>query len=217
VANSPRSKPYSQFPRDNNLGSSSLQALDWVVTQMNQLIGQGQVPPAQSLASFGPNVINPGSAQIISQGSRTSSITTAIGYEASPTGVTFYWDGSHSTQPFQIFRDDGTVFGPSITGSGLAVSGLTGSTQYYFYPYFDETLQIISFATVAGVAVGTPALAFTAQNNLAAQQQILRNRIPLAALLVSTGLTTPASGTMTSTGGSGGAASGIGGNGKVLR
>jgi hypothetical protein len=186
------------------------------LTQLNQLMGQGSVPPSQSLQSFGANVINPTTSQIISAGSRTSAIATAIGYVVQPTTISFYWDGSHGTQPFKIYRDDGTVFGPFITGSPVTVTGLVANTPYFFYPYWDENLQLIQFATVAGVGVGTPAIAFTAQNNLAAQQQILRNRISLGALLASTGVTTPNVGTITASGGSGGAGTGIGGNGKYL-
>ena len=213
----PRSKPYSQFPHDPALGAQSRQCLDWVVTQLNQLIGQGNVPPDSSLKSFGTNVIDPTSAQIVSAGSRTSALATSIGTVATPTTITFYWDGSNGTVPFQIYRDDGTVFGPFITDSGLPVSGLSGTTLYFFYPYFDETIQRIKFASVAGVAVGTPAIAFTQQNPLAAQQQILRTRMPLAALLSSTGVTTPGGGSTTGTGGSGGSGSGVGGNGKYSR
>jgi hypothetical protein len=217
VPNNPRSKPWTQFPLDQALKSPTQQCLQYMLTQLNQLIGQGQVPPAQSLASFGTNVINPTSAQIISAGSRTSAIATGIGYVVTPTGISFYWDGSNGTQPFQLFRDDNSIFGPFITGSPQVVSGLSASTLYYFYPYFSEAQQLIQFATLAGVSVGTPAIAFTAQNNLAAQQQILRGNIPLAALLSSQGVTTPGSGSTVASGGSGGAGSGIGGNGRYIR
>ncbi len=191
-------------------------ALDWVITQLNQLIGQGTVPPSQSLASFGPNIIDPTTAQIISKGSRTAALATGISVVMTTTTATFYWDGTNSSQPFQIFRDDASVFGPFITGSGLVCTGLTANTNYFFYPYFDETLQRIAFADVPGVSVGTPAIAFTAQNNLAAQQQILRGRIALGMLGNSTGVTTPNAGSNTQKLGSGGSGTGIGGNGKFL-
>jgi hypothetical protein len=199
------------------MGDQAKQCLDYILTQINQMQGQGNVPPSQGIGTFGPNIINPTSAQIISAGSRTSAIATGITYKVQPTTIQFFWDGSNTSQPFQIFRDDNTVFGPFITDSGLIVTGLVANTPYFFYPYFDETLIRIKFATVAGVAVGSPAIAYTVQNNLAAQQQILRNRIPLAALLASTGVTTPNAGTTTAFGGSGGASSGVGGNGRLLR
>jgi hypothetical protein len=215
--NSPRSKPYSQFPRGSGItDNGQLSALDWVVTQLNQLIGQGQVPPSQSLATFGPNIINPTTAQIISAGSRVSAIATAITYVATTTGISFYWDGTNGSQPFQLFRDDTSIVGPTIVGSPHVVTGLSASTLYYFYPYWSESLQLIQFGTVAGVSVGNPAIAFTAKNNLAAQQQILRGNVPLAALLSSAGVTTPGTGSTSASGGSGGSGSGIGGNGRVI-
>ena len=210
----PRSKPWSQFPHEPNLSSSGRQCMDWVVTQLNQLIGQGNVPPDQSLASFGTNVIDPTTAQIISKGSRTAALATGIQAVLTTSSAAFYWDGSNGSVPFQIRRDDGSTFGPFITDSGLTVGGLTPNTLYFFYPYFDEAVQRIKFVTVAGVAVGTPALAFTAQSIDAAHQQILRGRMPLAALLSSNGVTTTGAGTITVRGGSGGAGSGLGGNGK---
>ena len=212
-----RSRLPNQFPRDPALGSESLTALDAMLVQINTLLGQGAVPPGPSLGAFGPSVIDPTGSQITSGGSRTSSICTGIQAVMTTTSATFYWDGSNSSQPFQIFRDDSTIFGPFITGSGLVVSSLSPSTTYFFYPYFDEGRQLIEFATVAGVSVGSPAIAFTSQNNLAAQQQILRNRIPLAFILSSTGAATPASGSSNVFGGSGGGASGIGGTGRYVR
>ena len=212
MANSPRSKPYSQFPYDSALGDQSKQALDWIVTQLNQLIGMASVPPSQSLQSFGTNVIDPTSAQIVSAGSRASSITTSIAYVVQPTVITFYWDGTNGSQPFQIYRDDNTIFGPFITGSPFQVTGLTANTQYFFYPYWDETLQRIQFATLAGVSVGNPAIAFTAKNVLAAQQQILRGRLTLGTTVATSGVTTPNAGsTPGSAGGGGGGGGGFGG------
>lgn len=198
------------------MGAQSKQCLDYILTQLNQLIGQANVPPSQSLATFGSNVIDPTSAQIVSAGSRVAAIATGIAYVVQPTQIAFYWDGTNTSQPFKLYRDDGTVFGPFITGSPVTVTGLAANTLYFFYPYWNETVQLIQFATVAGVAVGNPAIAFTARNNLAAQAQILRNRIPLAALLSSNGVTTPNAGSTTASGGSGGSGSGLGGNGKIL-
>jgi hypothetical protein len=211
-----KSRLPNQFPRDQALGQEALSVLDQVLVQVNTLLGSGTPPPGSGLQAFGPNIIDPTSAQISSAGSRTSAIATGIVAVMTTTTATFYWDGTHSSQPFKIYRDDNSVFGPFITGSGPAVTGLTASTTYFFYPYFDETLQRIAFATIAGVSVGNPAWAFTAQNNLAAQQQILRNRIPLAFILSSTGAATTGAGSNTVFGGSGGGGAGVGGNGRYL-
>jgi hypothetical protein len=214
MANNPRSKPYSQFPYDSALGDQSKQCLDWIVTQLNQLVGQANVPPSQSLASFGTNVIDPTSAQIISAGSRMSSITTGLAFVAHPTSISFYWDGTNGSQPFQIYRDDNSVFGPFITGSPFTITGLSANTTYFFYPYFDETVQQIKFATIAGVAVGNPAVAFTAKNILAAQQQILRGRLTLGTTAATSGITTPNAGSTPGTAGGGGGGGGGFGGGK---
>lgn len=211
---STKSRLPNQFPRDQNLGADSLQMLDSMLVQLNTLLGQGSVPPGSGLGAFGTNIIDPKSAQISSGGSRTSAICTGVQAVMTTTTATFYWDGSNGSQPFKIYRDDGTVFGPFITDSGLQVTGLSPSTTYYFYPYFDESIQRIKFATIAGVSIGSPSYAFTAQNNLAAQQQILRNHIPMAFILSSTGAATTGAGSTTVFGGSGGSASGVGGTGR---
>jgi hypothetical protein len=209
-----KSRLPNQFPRDQGFSAESLSTLDSMLVQLNTLLGQGSVPPGQGLGAFGPNIIDPTSAQVDTGGSRTSSFCTGIQAVMTTTTATVYWDGSNGSQPFKIYRDDGTVFGPFITDSGKQVTGLSPSTTYYFYPYWDETLQRIAFATVAGVSVGSPAIAFTSQNNLAVQQQILRNHIPLAFILSSTGAATTGAGTTTVFGGSGGGASGVGGTGR---
>lgn len=140
-----------------------------------------------------------------------SSISTPIQWIATTTSISFYWDGTNGSSFLRIGRDDGTVIGPTNNGSPVIVSNLTISTQYYFYPYWDEVQQKVIFATVQNVAVGIPALAFTVPNFLAAQQQILRGRIPLAILLAQTGVATPGAGTTSGTGGSGGGGAGAGG------
>jgi hypothetical protein len=154
--------------------------------------------------------IDPTTGQITSAGSRTSSITTNIQAVPASTSITFYWDGSHGSQVFRIGRDDGSIYGPNPAGSPFAIAGLSPSTTYFFYPYFDESLQAIRFGQVVGVSVGTPAVAFTVQNFLASQQQILRGRLPLMATAGTTGITTPASGTgATVAAGSGGGGGGL--------
>ena len=153
----PRSKPWSQFPYDPAMGDQSKQCLDWIITQLNQLIGQANVPPAQQIQAFGPNTIDPTGNQIISAGSRVSSITTNLIAVAARTVITIYWDGTNGSVPFQIYRDDGTVFGPFITDSPATITGLNATTTYFFYPYWDETVQRIKFVNIPGVSVGTPA------------------------------------------------------------
>lgn len=196
------------FPHDPAIGGQSRQALDWMITQLNQLIGQSSTPPNAGLASLNPNSINPSSSQVSSVGSRMFSVTTPLAQVAGTTLITFYWDGSNGSVPFQIYRDDGTRLGPLIQGSPFAVTGLTANTKYFFYFYWDEAVNQIKAVSVPGVSLGVPAVAFTAQNLVAAQQQFLRGRIPLANTYVSTGVSTTVAGTANGSGGSGGGSGG---------
>jgi len=211
-----KSRLPNQFPADESLSPQARHCLDQMLLALNTLIGQGSVPPGTSINAFGSSILNPIGAQMVTGGSRTSSITTPIIAVAQPTLINFYWDGTNTSQRFQVVRDDGSSFGPFITGSPLTVTGLVASTKYFFYFYFDENLQQIQAATVTGVSVGSPPIAFTSKNLLAAQQQFLKNRIPLALLLSTTGVTTPATGSTTVSGGSGGGAAGGGGAGNLL-
>jgi hypothetical protein len=210
----PKGKPYTQFPMDHSLGDQSKQALDWIVTTVNQLVGLANAPTTQGVNSLSVQTVDPTLNTITSLGSRMNSVATPITFDAGgggSTSITFYWDGTHSSQAFTIYRDDGSSYGPIIRGSPLTVTGLVAATTYYFYPYFDENLQQIEFASTTG-ATGTPAIAYLAQSALASQQQILRNRIPLALLLASTGALL---GSGSGSGGSGGGGGGGGGGGRL--
>src|SRR5262249_20138715 len=153
---------------------------------VNALSGRGIPPAGQGIQALSQNNIDPTTGQINSAGSRVSSVTTAVGFVASTTSaavatVAFYWGGANGSAGFKIGRDDGSVYGPSRAGSPLVVTALPASasqtTTYYFYPYFDESLQKIVFASVPGVSKGVPPVAFAAQNFKAAQQQIMRGHI----------------------------------------
>ena len=203
----PRSKPWSQFPHDPNLGGQSKQCLDYMLTQLNQLLGQANVPPASSAYSFGPDIINPTTAQFISLGGRPSSVTTAITYNAAGTSITFYWDGTNSSQELTIYRDDDTVVGPTIVGSPFLVTGLVAATRYFFYPYWDDINKLVRFVTIPNVSVGSPPVAFPAYNIKAQQIQILREHIPLASIVGTSGIVA-GSGPGSAGGGGGGGRSG---------
>ena len=201
-------KPFSSAPREYDSTWA-----DQVQSAINQLIGQQQNPTLQKgFPALNVPSVDPTTAQIPSRGNRMSSITTPIQWVATTTTISFYWDGTNGSQFLRIGRDDGTIVGPNNNGSPIIVTGLSLSTTYYFYPYWDEIQQKVLFATVPHVSVGTPPIAFLAPNFLAAQQQILRNRIQLAILLAQTGVATPGTGTTSGTGGSGGGGAGAGGN-----
>lgn len=197
-------KPWSSAPREFDPAHA-----DWVTSALNTLIGQANVPQSSGFPSLVVPTVDPTTSQIPSKGSRMSSVATPITFTFTATSVSFFWDGTNGSQFLRIGRDDGTVVGPTNNGSPVTVTGLTTNT-YYFYPYWDEVLQKVVFATVQNVAVGNPPIAFLNQNFLAAQQQILRNRIPLGLLLVQTGVTLTG-GAGSGTGGSGGGGAGSGG------
>ncbi|MFZ3214895.1 MAG: Hint domain-containing protein, partial [Candidatus Acidiferrales bacterium] len=88
----------------------------------------------------------------------------------------------------------------------LTVSGLTAGTTYYFYPYWDDSALALAWVGGLGSSAGSPANAFTAKTNAAAQQQSLQGLIPLSQGAMIAATTTSGSG-----GGSGG------GSGSCLR
>ena len=196
-------------PFEQNVGQDTNAFLVWAQSALNQLINFKNAPPSQGLQSLQNNIVNPSTSQVQSIGSRTSSVTTAITFTFTATAASFFWDGSNGSVALQIGRDDGTLVGPIVAGSGLTVTGLTTNT-YRFYPYWDENLGQVVFDSNSA-AVGTPPYAFLNPNLLAAQQQILRGHIPLGILLVTTGVTLTG-GTGSGSGGSGGGGAGAGGN-----
>lgn len=202
-------KPYGQRPFDPGWADQSNNWGDWVTSALNQLIGQNKVPPAKGFPSLSVPVVDPTSNQITSAGNRVASIITDIIFVASSTSVQFFWDGTNGSQVFRIARDDGSVY-TNPAGSGLLCTGLSPSTLYFFYPYFNEAQQVIQFASVPGISVGSPSIAFTSPNLKGAQTQILRGNLLVAINLATNGITTPASGTNApASGGSGGG--GVGG------
>jgi hypothetical protein len=207
-------KPWSNPPQD-----AHTEWINWVTSALNQVIGQAAKPPSSGLQSVQNNTVNPTSAQISSLGNRTNSIVTKLSWTASVAAgvatITLFWDGTNGSQVFQIGRDDGTIYGPNAQiapGSPYVITGLNPSTRYFFYPYFDETLQRIQFPSIIGSVAGSPAIAYTVGNFKAAQQQLLSGHIRIAPDLAdpAIGISTPAAGSTSGTtqtgGGSGGGA-----------
>ena len=202
-----RLRQYTQAPYDDALGHQTKDWQDWVTTALNTLVGQN-LTLQQGFSALSNPQVNPTTSQLQSLGSRTSSLTTGFTFTATTTSVSMFWDGTNSSVLLRIYRDDNTVAGP-FSGN-MPVTGLSANTQYFFYPYFDEAMQAVVFVSIPG-AVGTPPIAYTATSILAAQQQLLRGRIPLAGNLAITGITTPAAGTTPATklGGGGGSVGGF--------
>lgn len=165
--------------------------LEWLRQSMNQLLGDTVQNPRE-------DEIDPTGDLLISKGNRVASITTSIRFVPGSTNIALHWDGTNGSVRLQIFRDDGTVVGP-ISGS-INVTGLSTTTQYFFYPYWDEDLQAVQFVTGD---LGTPRYAHTARKASAAQALLLKGRIPLSngAIAATTG---GAAGSGPSGGGSGG-------------
>lgn len=119
---------------------------------------------------------------------------------ATPTGITFYWNGTNGSSSLVVYRDDGT---PSYLEFGIqAITGLSAITTYYFYPYLDQSLIVNSLglnaAQFVGGGAGSPAIALTARSQQAAVLQGGLNRIPLSNGAIA--VTTPNAGSSTFTG-----------------
>lgn len=206
-----RLKQYSLRAYDQALSKGTNEYLDWVTQSLNWLIGAA-TPTAPGLQAVQQNIINTAATvQLPSLGSMAGSITTAITYTSTPTTITFYWDGTNGSTPLTIYRDDNS-FAVLAVGN-LTVTGLTASTNYFFYPFWQEAIVAADNPTgeITGVhwasfvgAAGTPAIAFSTQSVLAAQRQALRDHLPLSTAFSTTGITTPASGGGSGSGGTGG-------------
>jgi len=177
-----------------SLGNTPVAAIDPVTGNMQQG-SLNKLPIAPKLVS--PVTL----VNFSSIGNRPASITTLQAYVSTTSGITVYWDGTNSSQQLKIYRDDGTI-SSAVSGS-QAITGLSASTKYFIYSYFNETLLTVNFSLGDGTGVGTPAIAFTSPNIVAAQEQIMRNHLSLF-LVGAQGITTPASGTGGGTGGGGG-------------
>jgi hypothetical protein len=144
------------------------------------------------------NKVDPTKTGVLMKGSVPPTWSGTFTYASNPSSVTWSWSS------MTISRADGTA---TAAGSGsYAVSGLTGGSTYYFYPYWDEGQSEIAFVTALASSAGTPAGAYSAKTNAAAQQQALQGRIPLSQGAMIAATTTSGTG-----GGSGG------GSGSCLR
>jgi hypothetical protein len=222
-----RLRQYSQFPYDDGLSQQSKEALDWLVTSVNTLVGQN-LTLQQGFQALNQPKVNPANTQVIANGNRTASIASSITYVAAANSISFYWDGTNNSIPLSIYRDDNTIITPIV--GNLTVSGLLASTLYYFYPYFQdysvsaqapisnitgEVPGTVVFAAVpAANPSGTPPVAYLAQSLLCLQRQALLDHIPLAALLATNGIMT---GSGAGSGGSGGSPGGGTGGGRGFK
>jgi hypothetical protein len=180
--------------------------LDWMVSSLNTLIGQTNIPPGPGQNALDPNTINPTSPTIQSLGGRMTSLATGFVSVATDTTIHLYWDGSNGSTLLRIYRDDGVVSGPFA--GDLFITGLLATTTYFLYPYFDEASQVVKFVSQSG-AVGSPPVAYRATAPQLAQTQFLRGHLPLASNLSTVGVTTTGGAPATTFVGGGGGGGGV--------
>jgi hypothetical protein len=139
-----------------------------------------------------------GDGSVIPQGSIPPTFGPGMTYTSNTSSITWSWD--YTTNG--IDRCDGTTVSPAPVGS-QAVTGLSATHTYYFYPYYDENAAALAF--VAGGS-GSPAWAQSAQARALTAAQSLQGHIPLS----------PGSGMAAATTSSGGGGGGGGGDGGCL-
>jgi hypothetical protein len=139
------------------------------------------------------------------RGNLKFSVTDGFSYTATTSSITWSWTG------LTIFRSDNTT--TVVPDSSQAITGLSPTTPYTFFPYWDEISQTLLWVTV-GTATGSPAYAYTAANagNLQLQSQELLSHISLAAGGMSASTTTSGGGGGTGGGGGGGGGGCFSGN-----
>ena len=139
--------------------------------------------------------LNTGSILSIT-GSAVVSYAGSFSYSSTTSSIDWSWTG------MQINRADGSV--TSIPNGSQTITGLTANTAYYFYPYYDEVAQILTWVSISGGS-GSPAIAYTTKTNQQAQYQNLSNEAALSIGAMTASTTSSGSG-----GGTGG------GSGKCL-
>ena len=142
--------------------------------------------------------IDPTKTGVLMKGSVPPTWSGAFTYVSATSTIAWSWSA------LAIARADGTT--TAVANGSLTVTGLTPGTTYYFYPYWDDSALALAWVGGLASSAGTPANAFTAKTNTAAQQQSLQGLIPLSQGAMIAATTTSGAG-----GGSGG------GSGSCLR
>lgn len=93
------------------------------------------------------------SSDLNSQGSiPPSNVTGSLVWSSGTTTITYTWSSIVVQLADLSYR--------AIQDGSITVTGLSGGATYYFYPYYDTSLGIMSFVADNVNAVGAPALAF---------------------------------------------------------
>jgi hypothetical protein len=86
-------------------------------------------------------------------------VSGTFAWTATATSITWYWDGTNGSQVPVIKRADGTFFTVPTSGSGLTISGLAVTTDFYFLPFWNVN-SLCNIGWVQGTT-GSPQIAFT--------------------------------------------------------
>lgn len=129
------------------------------------------------------------------QGSLPPTFSGQLAYASTTTTITWSWTGLTIT-----FADQSVI---AVVDGSLLVTGLTPSTTYLFYPYYDTQLGVIIFVADSVNATGAPPVAFAAANGAASIFQHSDGHVPLS--------NGGAQGATTASGGGGGFGGGGGG------
>lgn len=117
------------------------------------------------------------SSDLNSQGGIPPTIINPMTYTSTTTSITWHWT------LLQIKYGDGSVV--AVPDGTLLITGLTNSTIYKFYPYYDTLLGQVIFVADNTNAIGVPPVAFppgatAAALQLAGQSQNTDGRVPLS-------------------------------------
>jgi hypothetical protein len=165
----------------------------WVILALYNWVGTSNRMDFATASSFLSN-LSPANGAIDATGTIPPSGATALTYSNTASSITWSWSG------LSIYRADLTV--TNVPNGNTAITGLSASTTYYFYPYYDDLTHAVTF--VSGPR-GTPAKAFlTGDRTQAAAQQQQQNK----AIALSDG---PMSAATTASGSGGGGTGGGGG------
>jgi hypothetical protein len=144
--------------------------------QRNSLSGPLAIHVKDS--GYGPT----GWAEIAAFGSVPPTAASGFQAVATPTTITFFYDGTNGSTILSVFRANGDK--TQVPAGKTVVTGLLANTTYFFYPYFDErsaSLLFVSTGVQASQPTGIPAIAFLVDNPNASQIARLTHHIPLTA------------------------------------
>lgn len=110
----------------------------------------------------GQESTNSSSVSAISGGNAVTGIVAQGNFAAitSDTTITLYYDGTNLSNSFILRLADSTTV--TVPTGSTAITGLTASTSYRFYPYYDVLLNSVQFVTGGS---GSPAISFAASSS----------------------------------------------------